>query len=189
MYNLFLLDKNVDWKSSLGRKLAPFVKGKKIFFKGKINVGYVMECLLGIQKVDKIILVTGNDIFPSKMCMGHKCLEPCNIDEVTRSFNDLLDVLFQYTNEVRIVEPPPRCKRIAGHPNCTFWEDIESEDRFKVLISRLKNIRSRNEEILGVVSNKYLMRAINGHTIWSLTGSDLTHFSKPALIKLSKLLG
>ena len=134
-------------------------------------------------------IVTGNDIFPSKMCMGHKCLELCNIDEVTRSFNDLLDVLFQYTTEVRIVEPPPRCKRIAGHPDCTFWEDIVHEDRFRVLISRIKTIRSRNEEILGVVSNKYLMRAINGHTIWSLTGSDLTHFSKPALIQLSKLIG
>jgi len=175
--------------SSLGRQLAPFIKGKKIIFKGKINVGYVTECLLGIQKVDKIIVVTGNDIFPSKMCMGHKCLELCNIDEVTKSFNDLLDVLFQYTTEVRIVEPPPRCKRIAGHPNCTFWEDIVHEDRFRVLISRIKTIRSRNNEILGVVSNKYLMRAINGHTIWSLTGSDLTHFSKPALIKISKLLG
>ena len=101
----------------------------------------------------------------------------------------MLDILFQYTTEVRIVEPPPRCKRIAGHPDCTFWEDIESEDRFRVLISRLKIIRSRNEEILGVVSNKYLMKAMHSHTIWSLTGSDLTHFSKTALIQLSKLIG
>ena len=33
--------------SSLGRQLAPYMKGDKIFFKGKINVGYVEECLLG----------------------------------------------------------------------------------------------------------------------------------------------
>ena len=61
--------------SSLGRQLAPYMKGYKIFSKGKINVGYVEECLLGTKRVDRIILVTGNDIFPSKLCMGHKCLE------------------------------------------------------------------------------------------------------------------
>ena len=121
--------------SSLGRQLAPYMKGDKIFSKGKINVGYVEECLLGTKRVDMIILVTGNDIFPSKLCMGHKCLEICNLDEITKTFNILLDILFMYTHEVRIVEPPPRCKRVTGHPNCTFWEDIEHEDRFRVLIS------------------------------------------------------
>ena len=134
------------------------------------------------------------------MCKGHKCLKMCNLDEVTEQFNLLLDLLFEHTQEVldllsehtqevRVVEPPPRCKHIAGHPNCTFWEDIEKEDGFRNLINRLKIIRSRNNETLGVVSNKYLMRALNSQTVWSLTGSDLTHFGRPALLKLSKLLG
>ena len=149
MYNLVLLEKKMLIESSLGRQLSPYMKGDKIFFKGKINVGYIEECLLGINFVDKIILVTGNDIFPTKLCMGHKCLELCNPDEVTKTFNVLLDILFEYTNEIRIVEPPLRSKRIAGHPNCTFWEDIESEDRFRVLISMLKTISSRNKETLG----------------------------------------
>ena len=137
---------------------------------------------------------------PSKMCKGHKCLKMCNLDEVTEQFyllldllsehtQEVLDLLSEHTQEVRVVEPPPTCKRVAGHPNCTFWEDIESEDRFRVLISMLKTIRSRNKETLGVVSNKYLMIALNSQTVWSLTGSDLTHFSRPALLKLSKLLG
>ena len=78
MYNLVLLEKKMLIESSLGRQLSPYMKGDKIFFKGKINVGYIEECLLGINFVDKIILVTGNDIFPSKLCMGHKCLELCN---------------------------------------------------------------------------------------------------------------
>ena len=71
------------------------------------------------------------------MCKGHKCLKMCNLDEVTEQFNLLLDLLFEHTQEVRIFEPPPRCKRIAGHPNCTFWEDIEKEDRFRNLINTL----------------------------------------------------
>ena len=125
----------------------------------------------------------------SKMCKGHKCLKMCNLDEVTEQFNWLLDLLSEHTQEVRVVEPPPRCKHIAGHPNCTFWEDIEKEDRIRNLINRLKIIRSMNYETLGVVSNKYLMRALNSQTVWSLTGSDLTHFDRPALLNLSKLLG
>ena len=52
----------------------------------------------------------------SKMCKGHKCLKMCNLDEVTEQFNWLLDLLSEHTQEVRVVEPPPRCKHIAGHP-------------------------------------------------------------------------
>ena len=77
--------------------------------------------------------------------MGHKCLEICNLDEITKTFNILLDILFMYTHEVRIVEPPPRCKCVTGHPNCTFWEDIEHEDRFRVLINRLKNYQIKEK--------------------------------------------
>ena len=53
-------------------------------------------------------------------------------DEVTEKLNLLLDLHFRtHTREVRVIEPQPRCKKIAGHPNCTFWEDIEEKARFR----------------------------------------------------------
>ena len=113
----------------------------------------------------------------------------CDLDRVTATFDMLLDILFMHTFQVRVIEPPPRCKKIAGHPNCTFWEDIEEKARFRTLINRLKDIRAGNNEILGVVSNDYLRKAMRSESTWSLTGSDLTHFSRPAVLKLSQLLG
>ena len=175
--------------SSLGRQLAPYIQGNHIFFRGNISLGFVEESLLEVGYVERIIIASGNDLYPSQICKGHKCLNMCDLDRVTATFDMLLDILFMHTFQVRVIEPPPRCKKIAGHPNCTFWEDIEEKARFRTMINRLKDIRAGNNEILGVVSNDYLRKAMRSESTWSLTGSDLTHFSRPAVLKLSQLLG
>ena len=110
------------------------------------------------------------------------------MDTCTNQFMALLDLLFKHCSEIRIFKPPPRCKKIKSHPDCTFWEDIQIQDRFKTLIRRLKQLRSGNSEKLGIVSNAYLLSSKNSKFTWALTGPDLVHFSELAVKKLSHLL-
>ena len=174
--------------SSIDRQLAPFIKGNNIFFQGAMNLDLVKRKLLKVSYTIRILIATGNTIFPSGNCNGHKCLCPFDMDTCTNQSMALLDLLFKHCSEIRIIEPHPRCKKIKGHPDCTFWEDIQIQDRFKTLICRLKQLRSGNSEKLGIVSNAYLLSSKNSKFTWALTGPDLVHFSELAVKKLSHLL-
>ena len=56
---------------------------------------YVQESLLEIGFVEKNIIVSENDLYPFKLCKGHKCLTMCNFGEDTEKFNLLLDLHFR----------------------------------------------------------------------------------------------
>ena len=83
--------------------MAPYIQGDHIFFRGNISLGFVEESLIEVGYVDNIIIATGNDLYPSQICKGHKCLNMCDLDRVTARFDMLLDtfispkkVLFRY---------------------------------------------------------------------------------------------
>lgn len=167
--------------------LAPYIKENNIFFQGAMNLDLVKRKLLKTGFTKVILVATGNAIFPSGNCNGHKCLKRFDMDTCTNQFMALLDLLFKHCSEIRIFKPPPRCKKIKSHPDCTFWEDIQIQDRFKTLIRRLKQLRSGNSEKSGIVSNAYLS-SMNSKFIWTLTGPDMVHFSELAVKRLSHLL-
>ena len=90
--------------------MAPYIQGDHIFFRGNISLGFVEESLLEVGYVDNIIIATGNDLYPSQICKGHKCLNMCDLDRVTATFDMLLDILFMHTFQVRVLESLPRSK-------------------------------------------------------------------------------
>ena len=56
--------------SSIGRQLAPYIKGNNIFFQGAMNLDLVKRKLLKTGFTKVILVATGNAIFPSGIVMN-----------------------------------------------------------------------------------------------------------------------
>jgi len=168
--------------SSLGKRFIPWVLEENfLIFSGKIKLEVIEKNLRKCNKksIDRIVLMTGNDLYPSKNCGTHKCLSKFDMDECMETYMKLLDLLFLFTSEVRIVEPPPRCRAPMLMTKCMFFS-IATSNRFPNLIRKLKESRSGEVNVLGVVSNKVIMQYMGTQNPWKLVSKDGTHFNDEA---------
>ena len=176
--------------SSLAQKFTPWILEERfIIFKGKIKLDLIEKKLKIWNKgsIDRIILLSGNDLYPSGMCGNHKCLQHYNSYEALETYLKLLDIFYHFTSEVRIVQPPPRCRKLYSNSNCEFFSDTTSK-RFPELMRKLKGLKRGKNQVLGVVSNDVIMKYMGTTNIWDLVNVDGTHFSESALDVLKNIL-